>query len=770
MKSSDQTAALVEPGIEMSLQREEQMVQYFCTLVEQTQKEMGAHGNGSFERDSWLWKRQVASRRWENDFRDRIEDPFSRLWRLSNRSFNQPQVAIEQHFARMSKPFKGGRFLTLTADDDEDEHPGMKLAERLLQERSEEIDLGTKLKEHAILNALKRGEAVAKIMPAQRVRREVREVRIGLQPDGSVIKDSLGGVITDQDKWITIPENPAMECLARDKGVTKPAGAEVRFSDKTVQRLVPITHNAGAEFEYPYWADLIISLNAPTLDAADCKAHRFEMRLDDLLEILPSEQLIAGNLQRYRDDVGQAAVVTAMARPHQALAEVHRGEMDADAAGDNALAVEGTLPLQQYVEVWGRWDADGDGYREPIMILLDIQRRQPIWYGRAHEVLQSETRTHPFICDRVYPVEGRWYGRGYYDQFSDLSDSADADLCRTEIEKAKSGNLIFENRNATSQGRAGRPLQFRSPETYHLEGQHTGDDACSVVTVKPQLEAIEASMDRTLNTLSARSGGISPGETEGADLQAANTATGLQILQETKNDQAELRADELNQGIEDKLMVWAELELRFKDDGFIADLFADGTVEVSSIDPDTGVEVMVDKPKAAVLEEFLAMVKAEKLARAVTLEVSQAHGGEILVTNDNIIKLLQAWDAFVAETMMSTPDFTKALARLRARRPVFSQMLKALKVTEPERLLDLPEPPPPMDVAGQVVDETGAPIDAPLSPQPGGGGPAAMEAELVPEDAAPMPAVPAGSPALPVDPAPIPTGRPKPMQSPEPVL
>lgn len=786
MPAPHQTQCLVKPGIDIPFEREQLMVSYVTALIERTKVEMGITATGSYERDSWVFKRAVAMRRWENDFSDRLGDPIANIWRISNRSYNQPQVAIEQHLARLSQSYEAERFFVLTPDDDEDEHPGMKLAERMLQERADEHCLSEKIVDHDVKGCLIRGEAVAKIAPIVGVKRELREVRVVVNPDGSPAKDSLGFPVTELDTWVSVPNNPAQECLARDAAVVKAAGAEVLLSERKVTEWVQVEDNAGAQWDYPFWMDLLISINAPTLDHAECKAHRFERRFDELLELLPSSLIIKENLNAYEAMTCQPGALNFQSRPEMAQNAIHRGELEL--AGEDMLTrPEGTLPFVQYAEVWFHFDVSGRHFREPMVMMIDLDHDRPIYYARASEVLRSKVRTHPFMATRIYPVDGRWYGRGYYDQYKDLSESVDADLNRTEIEKAKSGNLIFENRQATAQGLAGRPLMFRAPGTMKLVGTYRADDAVSVVTVSPQLQAIESSMDRTLATLAARSGGVTPGETEGADLQAANTATGLQILQETKNDQAELRAKEISKGVRAKLMVWAELELRFPNKEFIADLFRDGVVNVPmepeamppAPDPDPmaqpmppaegGVDVFppgaipppapamqppttIEKRKVDVLDDFLSMLKPEKLAAAVQIDVSRSRGGELLMQNDNILKILNTWDAYVQQMTMM-PDWQTnpdgVLSRMRKRRSIFAQMLKMLDVTEPENLLDLPEPPPPMmapaidPASNPMPDAGGAP-----PPMPGPGG-----------DAAPPPMP---EPTAPIERAPIPSGRPQP--------
>ena len=53
---------------------------------------------------------------------------------------------------------------------------------------------------------------------------------------------------------------------------------------------------------------------------------------------------------------------------------------------------------------------------------------------------------------------------------------------------------MFEDPQATDEGRQGIPLSFRSTMTRKLRAGFTGEDALSVVTVQPQIEGIAEMM------------------------------------------------------------------------------------------------------------------------------------------------------------------------------------------------------------------------------------------------------------------------------------
>ncbi len=122
-------------------------------------------------------------------------------------------------------------------------------------------------------------------------------------------------------------------------------------------------------------------------------------------------------------------------------------------------------------------------------------------------------------------------------------------------------------------------MTLRGPVLYHLDGQNTMDEAIGVTVIKPELDGIQASLNLTMQTLMSEGGGVTPGETEGAGLEGANTATGLQILQEGKNQKIGKRQDEINEGILCILQQYAQIEADAFDEAFARLLFKNRLVE-----------------------------------------------------------------------------------------------------------------------------------------------------------------------------------------------
>lgn len=727
---------VVRPAsIRLDATRESKFVTDALAILKATRQSMGWSDNGIYTRDSWLWLRSRAEQRYRDNFTDRLAPGEKKLWKNCNRSLNLISVVVDQHLSRLSRDFHSSAFLALRADP-EDQGYILKPAEQYLQKRAAKTRLGWKIRTEGLRGALIRGESVFKALPNRRTRTIQQKLRILMQPreDGQGLEpalDSKLGVIHERESWIPHSEDETLEVLQRDPRTQRRRGGIPTYSDQPRSIDVTVSEPAGSDIEYPFWADMVFDLDAPDLDRATIKAHLFEMRLDDLWDHLPKSLLTPAAETYYQQHSQPQGSDGLRMRSEQSYHDWKAGEMP-----DNQTQVStpGISEPRLFAEIWIRYDLDGDRHREDLCLLVDVQAEWPISYGHAHEILGDTARRHPFGVERIFPEPKRAYGRGLYVKAHDLSEEIDADVCRLSIEKAKSGNILIENRNATEEGKAGIPLEFRTPRTFKRAKAGEEEKVLEVIAVTPIITDIQKSLSDNITTFMARFGGITPGDTQGQEL-AANTATGLQILQETKNEQVEQRNEELREGpietdgLKGHLRLFAELELLnlsplevsqefgnsrtptgkkiplIGEDGQPvlqpAPLPVEGSVDtpVRSPSPSTAqpplnagsaspqppqttaqlpqVPVMVDEtvPTAETLLSWASTLTPARIRSMVELVVSRSRSTQIIQTNDNIMVILDKWKAYSAEEQQII-------------KPLFIDMLLALDVNNPIDYLD----------------------------------------------------------------------------------
>jgi len=730
---SQQPRVVVRPqSIRIDSVKEQKFVSDALDILKKTRQQMGWNAVGQYERGSWLWRRAVASRRYADDFSDRLSDLSSKLWRVSNKSLNLVSVTVDQHKAKLSRDFTSNGFVAMKPRGTEDQNYILKPAEDYLGERILRTRLGRLIKEYGIGGGLVRGESVFKALPNTRTRTIKQQARVLLhpRPDGSGLEhalDSNGGRITELDQWITHSDDETLEILVRDPKTSRPKGGIPNYSEKPIEVKVTVAEPYGSDISFPFWADFVADLDKPDFNQCTLKAHLFEMKPDDLWDQLPKHLLTPAAEDYWTQCQSPNGSDAMRVRADQSFFRWKQGEMPEGNLSE--VSTENISETRLYAEIWIRYDLDGDRHREDLCLLVDVAAEWPIAYDHAHEKLRSQTRQHPFGVITENPEEKRWYGRGHYSKYDDLAQEIDADLNRLSIEKGKSGNLLFEKRQATEEGRAGLPIEFRSPRTFKLTDQNTADTALSVVTVQAQTEPIEASMSNNLTAYMSRTGGVTPGDTQGEEL-AANTATGLQILQEVKNEVVEAIREQmfdgitLTDGVIGLLRLFAELELMNINPGEVKAQFGNARIATGEqrpvmqpqvdeagipmigpdgqpmlvplmqpvMDPATGMPaagpdgqpieepVMEDitVPIAETLIQWASTLTPERIHHMVELVVTRSKSTQIVQTNENIQLV---YERFIKVGQMYGPEVQEIM------KPTFVQMLLALEEKDPDTTL-----------------------------------------------------------------------------------
>lgn len=704
MAESDNKPKSLVNGMKLTAAREQHMVQQVIDCIKAIKRDRGHLGPGQYQRGSWMWNRAIASARFKNDFNDRLSDDTTSVWKNRNITWNQAKVFVNQNTSRMARDYRG-KFFAVTPEGIEDGHPAIKPTERYFHMRAEDQQIADKIIFGGIRSAFIRGEAVYRAVPNRKMERCEREVRLVLDaPAGKPVKDSYGQFVTEVDLWMPDPENPQSEILIRDPKVRRyGVGQPMALTDKPVKMLVHESEPSGCDLTFPYWGDFFASIFAPSLDAADVKGHEYEMKVDDLFDLLPAH-LLTDRANEYYEQFHAGSSMGA--KTEHLVPRTFLGQQDEETRSNDP----GALGRNHYAEVCYRWAPEEITAKNPrprrqnLAMIFDVENSWPVWYGPAEE-LYGKGCINPYGVIRVREVEGTWCGMGHYEEHFDLCEEVDADLCRLSIEKAKSGNILLENPNATEEGKAGLPLAFRTPTTFKKIGTATGQDVLEVITVEAQTEAILTTMDKNMQALTARGGMLTPGETEQSGLDAANTLGGLQILDQTKSVANDALEAEIEAGIDRMLARWTELEVRAPDVAALEDLLQGSLVE----DPDALPVLPVAPPEASpapdmppgdpmaatagavpempleppalpmikestLVLKFLARLKGRRASRTLRVVRTKSRTTQVIATQQNVKVLLD--------------EYAKLPAPLRkAMQPSYLIMLQTLDHADPAKAL-----------------------------------------------------------------------------------
>lgn len=562
---------------------EDAMKTYFWQLVDKTHKDEGyAAWPNTYTYGSFLWKRLSWMQRFENDFSDRLYLPREEggeLFQMSNRSLNFPKQFVDSHHANTTEDLDQYGFLSVEPEGGEDEHPALALLERYLRERALRIKLGPLLKNELVRQILIAGERVARIRKDRKARfepRKVRAVRDQTQPGDVALKDSRGGIVSELDVWVPDPLKPERKLLQRDRKVFHRVDVPMELTQRTYTVNHVVKQNKGAVVDFIHPGDFVFETNQPTLDDSIVVGDFVSMATDDLFDLFdPNDITEAGRVFMKQYGVGSA---TSLETNNATAAKTHQGESPNQPDG---LLNAGAAPRRRFFQGYFRYDWNGDGRRERVFMVMDWVTRTPIAYEAAHLVLESDERLHDYKMLAVRKRAHRAYGEGIYEKFDDLSQVADQKWNRIQIEEASSGKVVVFNPNALQQTKAGGMLKFRGPVLYNkVNPQDTAKEILDVIQIPAETAEMRENMSYAVQTMASRGGGVTPGESEQAGLPAAQTATGLQILQQAKNALDQSVTNELAVQIRELLQAWATVEVENFDEELATKLFEGKMVAV----------------------------------------------------------------------------------------------------------------------------------------------------------------------------------------------
>ncbi len=625
---------------------ENRMVRHMIDRLKYHRKQMGWTSDRTYTQDSWLWKRHIATRWHDNDvsWRARPGSLFGKM----NMTRGLLEQAVTHHWSRIkSDLLPNHEFFGIGPEGPEDKDPAIAEVQRFLHKRAkvQKLDLAAR---SAIQKALIRGEVVGK---ATQVHRRI-QVPITARPviqDGKILRTTKNEMVHELDEWRPDPTDPGRELLAKDPALRRKAGGTLPLGDRRIQ-ITQTRLERGADLTWMHYADFVTQLNVASLDDAEITAHIFDKSVYDLLDEIPREiqnpRAVREYLKTRREKGAEQGTEATQPR-------TWAGELE-DTLYDTT---DEAFRTGRFAEIYARYSPYGGRY-ERMYLLADLDLEVPIHYSYAHEMLDWTDRPHPFQCLRIYPsTDDRWYGMGYYGRYLDQAMFGDKCWNRIELALQTSGNLLFEDPQATDEGRQGIPLSFRSTTTRKLRAGFTGEDALSVVTVQPQIEGIADMMAASDERMASIFGITSANDPTLKDMPAADTLGGMELLSETSNVGVRAREDELLDGLNPAIIAWTEAEL-------------------SNVPAEDVIGVLgVEKGQMA-----LAWIAANKnrLNEVVAVKTEVLRKQRDLQDNQQIIALLSAW--------IGVPPLYRE-----SWREVYAERLRKLGVKDPEALLINPE-------------------------------------------------------------------------------
>lgn len=529
--------------------------------------------------------------------------------------------------------------------------------------------------EKAVELAFVRGEAVVKTTFANKEQIYQQAASVLVDASGAEILGQDGDYILEDDLWVPetneaidpqsgqATQEPTGRMVLKRDGVT-PKPVDMNFVAKLITR--KITHYKGPESAVVYYRDFLCPLNAPSVQEADCVVHLYDMpvmQLADTYQRQGALDVAVGNEDALRSAQRAISMIRDMAT-EGGDAKAAKGKPRPELGESDDRVSSNTDPIVEIAEFHLRYDANGDGIMEDIMLVLDRKNRTPIFYDYTANITPDGMR--PFDVVRVNEVDGRWHGIGAMEMFESSQLIVDLLVNRWDFSQSRAGRVDFWSPHNTAEGDSRKDLMLNWGSTYTLKPGKSAQDALSYVTL-PDIkhDALQNMFQFFLQMATNESGVANANDARAAGLDTSELATGVRNIEKSGQEMFALYLSHLEPGLQG--VIQRSMGLIFANmDGPEVFTFFEGDVQaVSSIDPRQVKDVDLN----------------------VSLLLTRYRGEQLLQSSMQAANL-------VTQFYSHTPDVQVRVA------PLYRDMLKALQVSFADEII---EPmPPQMPQEGSV--------------------------------------------------------------------
>lgn len=547
--------------------------------------------------------------------------------------------------------------------------------------------------ENGIERAFVLGEAVIKTSWDHQMTVYKTMASVLVDENGLDILGTDGDYIFETDLWVEqqiLDEetgapvgNPAY-VLKRDQETLRPANPI--YQEKLVERRM--TLYKGPKADVVHFLDFLCPLNAPSVQEADCCVHLYDMPVMTLADQWKKQQEGISNKEGIEATRKAIELIRNLANENAAPKNAQDGyEPDLD-NDSSAARAERDEPVASIAEMWLRYDADGDGMMEEIMLVIDKTSRTPIFYDYAANVTSDGLR--PFSVERVNEIPGRWYGIGAMEMFETTQQIIDLTVNRWNFSQSKSARVDFWSPQNTLEGRANPHLALNWGGTYTPAPGKTAKDCLETVYLENNKDAaLQQFMEFFIQLATNESGVANANDSKFAGLDSAELATGVRNIEKSGQELFSLYLGHLEPGISDVLKKQTHLLHANLDEMEVYRYFEQGETNEEGL-PGEGVG------------QFLEINPADitGLELDVRVLLTRYRGEQIMESSVRATELVEKFYSQHPFVQQQTAD-------------LYRQMLKALQISNVDKIIS----PIPMNLMQTNPLDAAGMVNAASSPQ-----------------------------------------------------
>lgn len=507
----------------------------------------------------------------------------------------------------------------------------------------------TKLKENHNTASFRRcipvafgmGEAVLKTVHVRNVDYYTAFESVAITPSGEIFADRSGEPITPNDSWV--PAQNGGFVLERDGVTQHPNPEEITFEERLIEK--EQTNYTGPSVRVVYYRDFMAPLNAPDLQSADCIVHVVPLSVN---------QLAAEYLQNPGANLAELANAIAAIQTFRGYDGAAKTGSDMRPEnGDYQAPVNEGESQMEVGEFYMRFDANGDGYQENIMFVMDLQSGYPITYDYVANVDPTKTGQRPFRPVVPNPIDGRWYGIGTFEMFERHQEVIDLMINRRSVSQGEAGRVVGWRPENTAEGSIDPNLKLNWGGTYKLLPGKRWEDTLFITYLNDnKFDQLTEEMESQLQFAFNESGVQHANDANVAGMDSTKLATGIRNIEKTGQEMFGVYISELEGGINDNATAFTQTLYANMDDteSFI---YFNGQIPV---------ELTVQKRDV------------RNLRFNIQVLLSRYKDEQMLLSSREARLVLAEFDALPPDLQIN-------------RKPLFKQQLAALQVKNPDQYL-----------------------------------------------------------------------------------
>lgn len=513
-------------------------------------------GIGRTER-TWMGKRVIYDLVYANDVSYR-SDLLGGIFAESNLVVPVSRRITRQMVARASNYFFGTDPWFAVYPTGKLDRERADKADRYLKWKTE-LSKTKRTLEQGIERAFILGESVTKTSWSRKQQLYKTTATVLVDEEGADILGTDGDYIMEEDLWVPqIVQDENGEEVASELFVLKrdgrtPQPEAMIWQEKLITRR--ITHYNGPEGKVLNHLDFLCPLDAETVQDADTVVHIFDIPVMVLADQWKKNIAENADASQQMEATRKAIELLRTVASHGGL----RSTGQSTGSGDNAADKDGERngderhePVAKIAEFYLRYDADGDGILEDVMLVVDKNSRAPIFYDYVANVTPDGLR--PLSVTRVNEVPNRWYGIGAMEMFESSQQIVDLLVNRWNFSNSRASRVDFWNPQNTLEGRAQPNLELNWGGTYTPAPNKTAKDCLESVYLENNLGPVIREFSEFFMQLMMNESGVqNANDGQVVGLESSKLATGIRNIEKSGQELFSLYIGHIEPGVSEIL-------------------------------------------------------------------------------------------------------------------------------------------------------------------------------------------------------------------------